>query len=113
MKLLSRTKDVFKLVRKAGDDRVTNNRLCNPGRTYQGLGDIEKACAKDYFKKAIETPHPPKAYTGATPAEEFRFSGDSRHLLIPWSGGAFAPLGPFLCPTTEEKKWPIAPKPGP
>jgi hypothetical protein len=36
-----------------------------------------------------------------------------RHLLIPWSGGAFAPLGPFLCPTTEEKKWPIAPKPGP
>ena len=37
----------------------------------------------------------------------------TRHLLIPWSGGAFAPLGPFLCPTTEEKKWPIAPKPGP
>ena len=37
----------------------------------------------------------------------------ARHLLIPWSGGAFAPLGPFLCPTTEEKKWPIAPKPGP
>jgi hypothetical protein len=24
---------------------------------------------------------------------------------------AYAPLGPFLCPTTEEKKWPIAPKP--
>jgi hypothetical protein len=38
---------------------------------------------------------------------------ETRHLLIPWSGGAFAPLGPFLCPTTEEKKWPIAPKPGP
>ena len=38
---------------------------------------------------------------------------NTRHLLIPWSGGAFAPLGPFLCPTTEEKKWPIAPKPGP
>ena len=37
----------------------------------------------------------------------------TRHLLIPWSGGAFAPLGPFLCPITEEKKWPIAPKPGP
>ena len=37
----------------------------------------------------------------------------ARHFLIPWSGGAFAPLGPFLCPTTEEKKWPIAPKPGP
>jgi hypothetical protein len=36
-----------------------------------------------------------------------------RHFLIPWSGGAFAPLGPFLCPTTEEKKWLIAPKPGP
>jgi hypothetical protein len=33
--------------------------------------------------------------------------------LIPWTGGAFAPLGPLLCPTTEEKKWPIAPKPGP
>ena len=60
MKLLSRTKDVFKLVRKAGDDRVTNNGLCNLGRSYQGLGDIEKA--KDYFKKAIETPRPPKAY---------------------------------------------------
>ena len=34
-------------------------------------------------------------------------------FLIPWSGGAFLPLGPFFCPTTEEKKWPIAPKPGP
>jgi hypothetical protein len=38
---------------------------------------------------------------------------NSRHFLIPWNGGAFAPLGPFLRPTTEEKKWPIAPKPGP
>jgi hypothetical protein len=28
----------------------------------------------------------------------------ARHFLIPWTGGAFAPLGPFLCPTTEEKK---------
>jgi hypothetical protein len=37
----------------------------------------------------------------------------SRHFLIPWTGRAFAPLGPFLCPTTEEEKWPIAPKPGP
>ena len=37
----------------------------------------------------------------------------ARHFLIPWSGGAFATLGPFLCPTTEENKWPIAPKPGP
>jgi hypothetical protein len=37
----------------------------------------------------------------------------SRHFLIPWTGGAFAPLGPFLCPTTEEKEWPITPKPGP
>jgi hypothetical protein len=27
----------------------------------------------------------------------------ARHFLIPWTGGAFAPLGPFLCPTTEEK----------
>jgi hypothetical protein len=26
---------------------------------------------------------------------------------------AFAPPGPFLCPTTEDKKWPVAPKPGP
>jgi hypothetical protein len=42
------------------------------------------------------------------------FTGlNSRHFLIPWTGGAFAPLGPFLCPTTEEKKLPIAPKPGP
>jgi hypothetical protein len=23
--------------------------------------------------------------------------------ILPWTGGAFAPLGPFLCPTTEEK----------
>jgi hypothetical protein len=37
----------------------------------------------------------------------------TRHFLIPLTGGVFAPLGPFLCPTTEEKKWPIAPKPGP
>jgi hypothetical protein len=36
-----------------------------------------------------------------------------RHFLIPWTGGAYAPLGPFLCPTTEEKIWPIAPQPGP
>jgi hypothetical protein len=27
----------------------------------------------------------------------------ARHFLIPWTGGAFAPLGPFLCPTTGEK----------
>jgi hypothetical protein len=27
----------------------------------------------------------------------------ARHFLIPWTGGAFAPLGPFLCPATEEK----------
>jgi hypothetical protein len=38
---------------------------------------------------------------------------EPRHFLIPWTGGAFAPLGPFPCPITEEKKWPIAPKPGP
>jgi hypothetical protein len=38
---------------------------------------------------------------------------DARHFLIPWIGGALAPLGPLLCPTTEEKKRPIAPKPGP
>jgi hypothetical protein len=40
----------------------------------------------------------------------------TRHVkafLIPWTGEAFAPLGPFLCHTTEEKKLPIAPKPGP
>ena len=35
----------------------------------------------------------------------------ARHFLIPWTGGAFSPLGAFLCPTTEEKKWPISPKP--
>ena len=39
--------------------------------------------------------------------------GGVKHFLIPWTGGAFAPRGPFLCPITEEKKWPIAPKPGP
>jgi hypothetical protein len=27
----------------------------------------------------------------------------SRHFLIPCTGGAFSPLGPFLCPTTEKK----------
>jgi hypothetical protein len=27
----------------------------------------------------------------------------ARYFLIPWTGGAFAPLGLFLCPTTEEK----------
>jgi hypothetical protein len=27
----------------------------------------------------------------------------ARYFLIPWTGGAFSPLGPFLCPTTEEK----------
>jgi hypothetical protein len=35
------------------------------------------------------------------------FHFPTRHFLIPWTGGAFAPLGLFLCPTTEEKKWPI------
>jgi hypothetical protein len=35
-------------------------------------------------------------------------TGYTKHFLIPWTGGAFAPMGPFLCPTTEEKKWPIA-----
>ena len=28
---------------------------------------------------------------------------DARYFLIPWTGWAFAPLGPFLCPTAEEK----------
>ena len=28
---------------------------------------------------------------------------NAMHFLIPCTGGAFAPLGPFLCPTTEEK----------
>jgi hypothetical protein len=36
----------------------------------------------------------------------------TRHFLIPWTGGVFAPLGPFLCPTTEEKKGSVAPEPG-
>jgi hypothetical protein len=31
-------------------------------------------------------------------------------FLIPWTGGAFAPLGPFLCPTTEEEKMAYCPK---
>jgi hypothetical protein len=36
-----------------------------------------------------------------------------RHFLIPWTGGlggAFSPLDPFLCPTTEEKKMAYCPK---
>ena len=41
------------------------------------------------------------------------FLCSSRHFLIPWTGGAFAPLGPFLCPTTEEKKMAYCPKDGP
>ena len=56
----------------AGDYRVINNGLCNLGRAYQGLGDIEKA--KEYFRKAVNTPRPPKAYWCDT--AEFRFSGD-------------------------------------
>ena len=38
---------------------------------------------------------------------------EPRHFLIPWTGGAFAPLGPFLCPTTEMayclKAWALGP----
>jgi hypothetical protein len=33
-----------------------------------------------------------------------------RHFLIPWTGGAFAPLGPFLYPTTGENKMTYCPK---
>ncbi len=57
---------------EADDYRVINNGLCNLGRAYQGLGDIEKA--KEYFKKAVDTPRPPEAYWCDT--QEFRFSGD-------------------------------------
>ena len=56
----------------AGDYRVINNGLCNLGRAYLGLGDIEKA--KEYFTKAVNTPRPPEAYWCDT--AEFRFSGD-------------------------------------
>ena len=58
--------------RKAEDYRVINNGLCNLGRAYQGLGNVEKA--KVYFKQAVNTPRPPKAYWCDT--EKFRFSGD-------------------------------------
>jgi hypothetical protein len=27
----------------------------------------------------------------------------NKAFLIPWTGGRFAPLGPFLCPTTEKQ----------
>jgi hypothetical protein len=41
----------------------------------------------------------------------------SRHFLIPWSGGAFAPLGPFLCPYSAPplrgKNGLLPQKPGP
>ena len=33
------------------------------------------------------------------------------HFLIPYTGGAFAPVGPYHCPTTEGKKGPAAPVP--
>ena len=58
--------------KEAKDCRVINNGLCNLGRAYQGLGDIERA--KEYFRKAVNTPRPPKAYWNDT--AEFRFSGD-------------------------------------
>jgi hypothetical protein len=29
--------------------------------------------------------------------------GNGTIVLLPWTGGSFAPLGPFLCTTTEEK----------
>ena len=34
-------------------------------------------------------------------------------FLIPYTGGAFSPVGPFHFPTTEGKKGPAAPQPGP
>jgi hypothetical protein len=39
-----------------------------------------------------------------------KYTFTARHFLIPWTGGAFSPLGPF---PPLRKKWPIAPKPGP
>jgi tetratricopeptide (TPR) repeat protein len=57
---------------EADNYRVINNGLCNLGRAYEGLGDIEKA--KKYYKEAVDTPRPPEAYWIDT--EEFRFSGD-------------------------------------
>ena len=65
-------KKCLKIGVDAGDYRVINNGLCNLGRAYLGLGDIEKA--KEYFTKAVNTPRPPEAYWCDT--EEFRFSGD-------------------------------------
>jgi hypothetical protein len=41
-------------------------------------------------------------YTFIRPNQE-QLQKNPRHFLIPWTGGAFSPLGPFLCPTTEEK----------
>jgi hypothetical protein len=38
------------------------------------------------------------------PKQKNNLLNRARHFLIPWSGGEFVPLGPFLCPTTEEKK---------
>jgi hypothetical protein len=36
-------------------------------------------------------------------SQAWHFLYFTRHFLVPWSGGAFAPLCPFLCPTTEGK----------
>ena len=64
--------ECLRIGEEASDHRVINNGLCNLGRAYQGLGDIQKA--KECFKKAVETPRPPKAFWCDT--EDFRFSGD-------------------------------------
>jgi hypothetical protein len=44
---------------------------------------------------------------------EFVVKDDVHSIFNTMDWWAFAPLGPFLCPTTEEKIWPIAPQPGP
>ena len=35
--------------------------------------------------------------------EMYKTNVTPRHFLIPWTGGAFASQGPYLCPTTGEK----------
>ena len=62
----------LRLGEEATNYRVINNGLCNLGRAYEGVGDVEEA--KKYFKKAIKSPRPSKAFWCDT--EDFRFSGD-------------------------------------
>ena len=90
-------KKCLQIGREAKNDRVINNGLCNLGRAYQGLGDIEEA--KRYFKEAIETPRPPKAYWADT--EDSRFSGDYLLAKLFLKGGNLDEAGKQFMEATK------------